>query len=231
MARVHGSKTRVWVDGFKLTADTTNLDVNASIDVAEVTVFGDDRKSYIVGQEDIKASYQGLFDPAAGTVAADELNALIGGTCIFTAVYGTTDGRPGWGGTANPLSAYAVQSPLAGAVTISAEFQGPLHPMVALVAEGANSGNGANNDLGSAGSNNGIIGVLQCEGVTSGGTIKIEHSTTGAFAGEESDLINFGSIPVSTRTAVYVEASGTVRRYLRAVHDAAATTVVMFRRL
>ncbi|KKN51415.1 hypothetical protein LCGC14_0623120 [marine sediment metagenome] len=226
MVRVHGRKTRVWVDGFNLTGDTTNLAVAANGNPVGVETFGEDRKHQILGQQEVVATQQGLFDDDASVSAAAVLAAREGSDVIFSALYGTAEFDYGWGGTASPLRSHAVTSPLAGAVTVSAEYGGPLHPMRNLVPEGLNSGDGNKLD-GVVGSNAGAIGVLQCEGVTQSGTVKIQHSVTGTSAW--GDLVDFGD--VTDRVALFGSASGTVRRFTRATHAGSATSLVQFRRL
>jgi surface antigen len=192
----------------------------------DVSAFGDDRKSYIKGQHDMVAAHRGLFDSAGGTQAHQVLSDRIGSEVVFGCNYGTAGSAYGWAGTVTPQSAYAVQAPLAGAVTFSAEYKGPMHPVILLSNEGLISGDGNAFD-GGAGSNAGAGAVLQVEGVTQAGTVKVQAGTDSVFT-TPVDLIDFGNI--TGRTAVWLEASGTVRQFVRYSMAGSATAYIGFRR-
>ena len=226
MARRHGSRSRVWLDGFNLSGDATGIDVSLNVDMAPAHAFDETQKHFILGTEDARASLSALFDSDSGTAAHAVIRARENTNAIFAAVYGTPEFSFGWGGTAAPVLSQAVNSQLTGAVSLSAEFQGPLHPGQTLVPEQLNSGAGNNLDNG-AGSNGGAVAILQCEGVTQTGIIKVEHSVNGSTGW--SDLIDFGS--TSGRSAAIGAASGTVRQFVRANHAGSATSIIVFRRL
>ena len=212
MTRVHGRRTRVWVDGYNLSGDSTNLDVSSDEDPAEVTTFGDERKHYIPGQNDVSVSHDGLFDDGESVSFTKIVRDRIGSPAVvFAGNYGTVLGVFGWAGTASPLKAKSVASPLAGAVSCSAEYAGPMYPVTMACDEDAVIGTAAVIDTGVQ-SNVGLVACLQVTGMDVNGTVRLEHATTSG--GAYSTLVDFGVI--SSRTAVLKSSAiGTVRQFLR----------------
>lgn len=227
MVRKHGIHTRVWVDGYNLTAESNSLEVQSADDAVDVSTFSESRKHYILGQHDVTVRQQGLFSD--GTTAADAHDLLrqrIGSNVLVAANYGTVGSAWGWGGTAAPMSAYGVASPLAGAVSISAEYKGPMEPMQMLSIEGQIAGTGNAFSGTSGGSNNGAAGIVMLSAVTQAGTAAITHAT--AVGGTYNTLISFGNM--AGRTAVFLEAAGSVRQFVRYEFPGSATGFISFRR-
>ena len=130
MTRAHGGReSEVHIDDSGATLQdispyVTNVDAPTNIDQAEVTGFGQARKSYLPGQIDTPIGISGNFDDAAAPGAHAVLAGLVGGTVARTFQYypkGSASGSPQLKGEVF-LSAYQVTSPLSGQVTFSASL-------------------------------------------------------------------------------------------------------------
>lgn len=117
--RAHGRETVVQIDNSAGAAQTISGDVDSvnaptDVDSAEVTGFGDNRKSFIIGQINTPITMSGPF----GTAAHSILSGLVGGTVGYTFVYqpkGTATGLPKLSGEVL-LSSYQLTSPIGGRV-------------------------------------------------------------------------------------------------------------------
>lgn len=214
MARMHGRHTRVYVDGYDLSGDSNSFEPGYAADTAEVSAFGDTKKSYVVGLADPAIRWQGVFNDEASRI--HEVGAArIGNEVMFNATWGTAVGQYGAGGTAN-LSEYSVSAPISGAVTVSAalsgggdagvfEFLNTVLGKQSVPADPSGWNSGVQ-------SNSGLGGHLQFFSGT--GTVILQSST--AAAGPTwTDQANFGL--QTAPYAAYKPSSGTVHQYLRAI--------------
>ena len=128
MARSHGREGVVVLDDSAgvartISADVDNVDAPSNVDTAEVSGFGDARKSYIIGQIDTPIAISGKFETGSNLSHA-VLASLIGGTAGYTFTFqpkGTASGLPKLTGEVL-LGNYQINAPLGGAVTWSAQL-------------------------------------------------------------------------------------------------------------
>ena len=109
-----------------------NVSFPKSIDTGEVTAFGANSKSYIVGLQDATLSIEGSYDATVDTQITALIDALSAGTKSGTVptetaswVYGpegSATGRIKYSGEAI-LSSYEVSAPVGDVVTFKAQLQ------------------------------------------------------------------------------------------------------------
>jgi hypothetical protein len=214
MAAVHGSDTSVLFDEFDLSSFLSQAGAVKSVQVVDITTFGNDDKLYLAGQGEGSVSLQGIWDGDAG--AADEiLDAAVGSDAVVTVGLGTA-------ALASPCimlqaldAGYQIRSTTTDAVriTVNATANGGirvagriLHPLGAEtgVEDGASVDNGASSAFGGVGH----LHVTAFSGTSA--TVRIQDSPDDSIW---SDLISFTSVAgvVSERLTV----TGTVDQYLR----------------
>lgn len=128
MARAHGKEAVVVLDNSggspqTISGDVDNVDAPYNYDEAEVSGFGDEKKSYILGQADTPISMGGKFETAANRSHA-VLSGLLGGTAGYTFLFqpkGTATGLPKLSGEVL-LQSYQIVAGLGGAVTWTAKL-------------------------------------------------------------------------------------------------------------
>lgn len=222
MAAVTGRNAKILADQYDLSSFLQSSDVEASVALLPVTVYGDTANKTIPGLKDGTVSLQGFWDGAA--LASDViLSAALGsaGGEIFTI------GAEGLaiGSRLRQLLArqsnYRISQPHDGVVAIVASLQADggidagisLH---ALTAETA-TGSGASVDNAALSSNGGVA-HLHVTAVTAVGgdtlDVKVQHSVDNSVW---ADLVTFTQITTATtKERVVVAAGTTVNRYLRA---------------
>lgn len=220
MAFGHGSKQKIVWNGFDLSPFSRGLDIDASVDSPETTVFGLASKTYLTGQKDAKVSLDGIMDGAA-TGNDPRLFADLAATAVAGLV-ATSFPQ----GDANPNAGYAflaydvgikVSTPVADVASLTAQFQvtGGPERVLALHALINETGlvNSASIDN-AASSANGGVGYLQADGGGAAGTTvcKIQHSTDNSSF---PDLITFATVTNNTRSAERQAIGGTINRYTR----------------
>lgn len=226
MAFSHGASASVFSNGYDLTAYFNSFEGTGQNEPAETTTFGNTAKTYIPGVSDGNMKAEGLFDATAGA-SGDKLNQAIANRAVTTVCYwpeGDTLGNRGVG-LAGHESAYDIKSDVSDANKVSAEFQSSVgregitsHRAVAS-STAAGTATVIDHTTGSTGH---AVGYLQVTGATSGTvTVKLQDSADNS---SYTDLITFTAITSSNAPfAERLEASGTVRRYTRAVWSGAGT--------
>ena len=212
MPRRHGRETLVFVDGYDVSGDSTNAVVDMVADAPEVSGFGA-RKFYTIGQVAGRIAHSGWFNKTSPDGLHTLMAAKVGTTAHVAVAWGTAVGDYGYAGSAPIVANYVPTTPLAGAVATQGEYQQSgkfdftqtLWPKSNLTTTGS-----AKDDL--EGTNNGIRGYLHIGSVL-GGTpvVTVEHSTTGTSAW--ATLLTYTGATAPQAQAV--EATGTVRQYLR----------------
>lgn len=235
---VHGKTTTVLLDEFDLSAYFNSADISHSIETAETTGFGASSKAYITGLRDGTLSLSGMWSADSGG-SDPELAALLGAatTPIVTVGYGGA----GIGNRATLTKAhetsYAISSPVADIVTVTADFNASTDATANLtlsIAQGVQLTAGSSIAFGSLGnlasvdsgasSANGGVGNLHVTANTIGGgttTIKIQDSTNNS---SWADLITFSSVAAATVTSQQSVVTGTVDRYLRVTASTAGSS-------
>lgn len=224
----HGKDTKVLIGTLDASPYFTGYDSDGSVESAETTTFGAQRKTRMAGQGDGSASLQGLWD---GSVSAidERLSAALGIDTILTA--GRT-GLDAIGARAELLKAltanYQRTSPVGGVCTISASLEGNggldngvcLHPLGAETA----TGNSASHDHGAATSNGGVahLHVTAKAGTAPTLAVKVQHSADDAVW---VDLATFATLNDALGVErVEVAAGTTVNRHTRATRTIGGTT-------
>lgn len=203
-----------------MSSPTDMIEVSTLADTSHVFIPGQTTSTFqIAGPLDVDPTANGQAD-AVADIKANSTTA----TPITYFPLGTTDGG-GW-----LLEAWATEltteSPLAGSTdwSLSAQTSGATDMAGVLLSSAAVTvdTNGASVDNGAATTNGGVahLHVTGFTGLTSDAII-IQHSSTGAFSGEQTTLVTFTT--ATGQTSQRVEVSGTVNRYLRVVDDVTGT--------
>jgi len=99
MAFVHGSKAKIYLNGYNMSPYLRNVQAPFTIDTAETSTFGNLFKTYVPGLKDGSISCDGIYDGA--TDAVDQVfTAALDSTAedIFTlCIQGDVFGGPGFG--------------------------------------------------------------------------------------------------------------------------------------
>lgn len=230
MVAVHGSKARLFLSGWDVSPNMTGASAPASVDVADVTGWGSTAKKYIPGAM-IDGTLQGegwweAFGSGVPGSIDELLNTALGGSHVASYL----PGGDGFGNRARIMggieTSFEVDTPDDDKVGFSFELQASvgyapaakvLHTNLGTLNITA-GGNGTSlDDLGAAGTTTrGLGAALQ---VTNKGgaagtlTVKVQHSPDNSVW---TDLITFGGKTVKN-VAEYLEVTGTVQRYLRAL--------------
>lgn len=232
MGKIHGKDTVVHVDGYDLTGESSSLEPSFSVDMAEVSSFGQRKKNYISGLTESVCRHQAFFtDDADGARAI--LEARRGSEVDFMAAFGTAIGAYGYAGSAEVVNEYGVSSGIAGAITIGAAYQfgdPGADPIRMARQKGEGSGTKSASVLSETPSNAGVRAYCQIFAVASGTpVVALQHGTAIADAAY-GNLVAFTA--ATARFAEGGEAAGTVKRYIRTkVTGGTCTYAVAFRRL
>ena len=216
----HGSKAKVYANGYDLTPYLTSFSASGSADTAEVTVLGNGSKAYLAGLKDATFSGEGFY--MAGTGEVDPvLRAALGADNVVWAYLPQGDAVNGAGyAFASVETSYEVSSPVDGVTDISVEAQSNvgLEPILVLHEWKAETAAGQGTAVvASAATSNGGVGYLMLAAATSV-VVKVEHSTDGTTF---STLLTFTT--ATGPTAERKEVTGTVNRYVRVTWDKACT--------
>jgi len=207
-----------WVDGYHLTADSTNVEAGATCDEIEAGSYNNQVKQYVAGRSEGLISFSGFFNPDTGGSHA----ALQ--TMDTAKVAGV-----GWGNNAAPTVGdiaaampvnqfgYKVNSELDGVIVAEAELKSvgtalEWGTLLANSADLAATDTLDSHDNGAASANGGAA-YLFITGVTASDSIevKIEDSPDDSTW---SDLDTF-TLDGSAVEAERITISGTINRYTR----------------
>jgi hypothetical protein len=124
--KVHGRNGYVLVNDINLSGDSNNVVLNFPVDTVETTAFGDTAKSRLEGVGDWNMDLDAFFTD--GTTSSDIPIALFsllraGAKEIHVAPQGSASGNHVYKGSAI-LTTHSVTTPVGGAVTVSAHFEG-----------------------------------------------------------------------------------------------------------
>lgn len=238
MAFRHGKDTGVAVESANLTSYFASADSNHDVETADSTTFGNNSRTYVVGQRDGTISLSGMFDGDANAVD-EELQALLGvedGAHVLIQRGGAAADGPGLSVTFGLCEAtsYSVDSPVDDIVSITfdAQADGGLFTGVALQdpdggALGDSFTAGASTDVASvdnsASTANGYVAQLHVVANSLDGDliVTIEDSANDStFA----TLDTFTTVGAGTTTAEQITGTGTVERYVRINIDTLAAT-------
>ncbi|MBT9177502.1 MAG: hypothetical protein DDT20_01836 [Firmicutes bacterium] len=227
MSFVHGSVTRVYVNGFDLSAFLKNVSSSYEVVAHDSTTFTAAAKTYMPGLEDATLSAEGLFSGTAGATDAVFHAALRGRSPVIWnwLPYGIGDGFVGYGLSTLETS-YDIESPADDLVSVSTEVQSTmglervqsLAPLEARLA----TGNGISRDNAAATVTGGVgyLQVTAASGAAPSLTARIQHSVD---AVTWVDLITFAAV-TSSNIAQRLTVAGTVHRHVRAQWTIAGTS-------
>lgn len=214
MAFVHGKDTKVYVNGYDLTAFFKSSSVEGTAEAAETSTFGVTAKTFIAGLKDATLSLEGLFDGVANAI--DEvLQAALGvASSIWTVLLeGDVIGKRGYGFDAIETN-YSVESPVDDVVGVAAEAQSKVglesvlvsHPLAAETVLGSS----ASIDNAAA-STNGGVGYLQVSAFSGWDSVDIvveDSADDSVFA----TVLTFANV-TAARAKERIAITGTVRQY------------------
>ena len=229
----HGRGTVIFADEYELTRVTRSADAEASVEVADTSVYADDDKTYLPGLVDASVTYGGLFDGnlTTGSGVPVGMQAVIEDALGSTAVVQNTYGPEG--------SAVGRHARLFEGIPDSLKFSAPLtdvvsweasqamgSPMAAgvMLVDAATALTGPSThtsvNTGTTSTSGGAIHAHVLEWTSTGTwTWRVQHSSAGvAWA----DLSTARSLTAATRYQ-RVEVTGTVKAYLKAVISAVST--------
>lgn len=230
-----GRLTKVYVNGWDLTAAFHNAKAAQEQGTYDTTTFGFSSRNFINGLANGTMDLDGFFE--AGTGAVDDvLEAAMTATSDGVALVfpqGDAIGARGRG-CAAIATKYAVTDPVDGVVAVAASIHadGGLDGVRSLHALGAETTTGASASVDNgASSANGGVGYIEATAFSGTSvTVKIQHSVDDITY---ADLITFTAV-AAANAKERKTVTGTVNRYLRANHAsgtfASVTDVVAFAR-
>lgn len=227
MAKRHGRSTVVYLDGWDITADSNNLEPSVDESPTPTPVFQDISTSYLLGQESVGLVTNHWFNDAADR-AHDLMRQRHGSDVVLGAAHGTHQGAYGYAGTAR-LSVNQPQSPIGAAVGVTANWQGDGDIDIVRVLQGKATITAESGELEDAAeTTQGLHAYLQVFEVLGGTpTFHVLHGT--ASGGSFGTLLSFTG--ATARTTERVDASGTVRQYLKlGISNGSAIAWVAYRR-
>lgn len=125
MARVSGRDGEVYFDSQDLSGESNNFELRVEQDTHEVTAFSDSAKTFVEGDYTWTVDFAAFYSGGANTSEAKLHAALSAGTKAMTlGPEGTaTVGDVFYNGDVF-VSSFAIRTPVDGAITVSAQFQG-----------------------------------------------------------------------------------------------------------
>lgn len=214
----HGSKARVYANGYDLTDYLNSFDASGSADAVETTTFGKTSKTYIAGLKDATFSGAGYFDGSEDAVH-DVLKDALG---VDNVVWVWLPQGDGFGndafGFAAVQTSYEVSSPVDGVTSVSADAQSnvglePVETLHALGSEAA-GGQGSSLDNSAASTGGGAAYLIVTAVPGAAATVVVEHSSDNT---NWETLVTFSA--ASGRSGQRVAVSGTIDRYVRVTWD------------
>jgi hypothetical protein len=224
---VSGQNAKLYVAQFDVTADFRDLEWERSVEPIDVTTFGALSYARIPGLKDGTLSASGYWSGDVDEVD-ERLAAVYAVTGKLVSAYmnGDNVGSPGVL-TGSIASSYSIGAQVGGAVAVGLEFTAgssvPVLSAVSLHAMGPETGtaNIASVDNAAA-STNGYTANLHVSAIAGAApsvVVKIQHSTDNSTW---VDLVSFTA--ATAKTSEQKTGTGTVNRYVRAVHTFGGTT-------
>lgn len=228
---IHGKGTRLVLNQYALSSFLTNVDMPREVDTPEVTTFGNDDRTFIVGLRGSNMSLSGLWS-GTSALAIDALSTLLGKSTALDVTYapqGFTVGNITYSVQSFKTN-FTATSPVDGVSGVSIDLQGheavsrgvSLHNLTARTSSGV----GTVYNL-TANTSAGGIAYLHATAVTLTATgqmpIAVQDSATSS-AGSWSDLIAFDAITSSAGVHQRKTVAGNVDQYVRTEWNRETTT-------
>jgi hypothetical protein len=222
-----GRFTKLWLDGYALTSNATELEASTVYDEIEAGSFGSAAKGYLSGRAESTFGFTGFFDPA--TAGTHDALQNVGVDKVGGFVFGN-NATPTIGDIAGAMpvhqSQYTVTTALDSVIAAEAVNKCIGTPiewgnLLADVEGVTSTGNTSSYDAG-AGSSNGGSGYLFLTGVSASDTITvtIQDSADDAIW---NDLITF-TLDGSQVDGERITVAGNVGRYLRVEYTISGTS-------
>lgn len=236
MAFIHGSKARVYVNGYELSPYFRSAAISRSADMAESSAFLTSAKQYVPGMNDATASFEGMYDGSAAAID-ERLSAIL--AVSTKQIVQVNLGTEAVGSVAHGMladeSTVDVTADTGDVATIDSEFQSSsgaermlIHKPQTVITT-ANDGPEASIDN-LASSPDGGVGYLHVLAASGSPTldVRLQHSVDDSVW---ADLITF--TPATAIGAERIVVAGTVNRYTRsldAIDTGSATYIMAFGR-
>lgn len=222
--KLHGKKARVYLNGFDVSNYFTSAEAPQTGDTAETSGFGDEDKTYVVGQKSGTIRLSGFFDndAAAGTEKrfVDVIQAAT--NPIVTVVSESLAERRGWAAAAIETS-LAKSAAIGAVAAMNAEFISDsgvfnVRTVFARGTLGASTAPGGtlSSYNGGTATTKGIVGVLHVFGSVSGTPVYTIQDSADGSSGWATVVTFAGVASAQAPQAQIVEVTGTVRAFLRA---------------
>ncbi len=221
MPKLAGDHVQILVDGYELTGDSNRIHIYDNRDLFDATAFGDEVHKFLPGQRMIAVQHTGFMNsdsarshPVLNGVDVDGLfSVYVGQNATPSAgdpVFSLLTQQARYGN----LSQFNQLIPFQAVFANRGEFGGwgmALTPPTSF----SRSASGNAIDNGTASRQGGLVGLHVLTAVAADTyDIRIEGSTSGAFAGEESTLTTFALDGLALGSE-QVQISGTIPRYIR----------------
>ncbi len=222
----HGVGTRILANQYNFGGILQDSGADASVELSETTVYGQNDKTFMAGQLDHKVTYKGLYDGAYSTAALprsrvqEVIQAALGSTSAVVNTYGPegdTIGRRAKLFAGLP-DTYKTSSPVTDVVKIEASqvMQSDLSNGEWLVAfsAAATASTYATVDHGKLSTGGGAVHAHVVSYTSTGvWTWRVQHSSNGSAFTNLTTARNLNAATLYTR----VTTTGTVKRYVKAV--------------
>lgn len=230
-----GYHSRIWFDGLASHGYLEDIEVDGNVHAIDVTTFVNDAKSYIPGLADCKVKMKGFVDADTVDPASTfEAWYFARKRTVYPVTY-FPDGGDTVGDLAVMLyglmTSYTVDVVVKDAVSFKAEFQssrGMLQGKVLVpnVTETASNTGTTSHDNAVETTNGGcaILNVSAVSGTTPSITVKLQHSDDDGDTDAWADVTGGAFPAVDEVDGEFIEFSGTLKRYVRAVTTVTGTS-------
>jgi len=220
MSFTHGSKAKIYGNGYNLSYYLRSVQAPSTIDTAETSTFGNLHKTYIQGLRDGSFSADGIYDGSAGAVGEIFNNALSStSNDIFTlCVQGDTLASPAYGFESTTTNVQittgvgdVAQITLQGQNNMGSERGWIIHPLTQEVADG----NGTGVDMTAVSTTTGWSAYLQItQAAATLTSVTLEDSADNA-AWVPLTGGSFTTLTAVSSQRIVSAVGATVRRYVR----------------
>lgn len=223
MAKRHGRRLRLWVEGYRISPDVSRVEESYTTDMAQITVVEDDDHQYVPGIRGGEMRITGWFDDTDGHVddVLSEVSALGDDGNDVLIVRHNAQGAAGYAGVGGLSRDYGIQGPHTGpvAVTASLLFTGVARRVLVASAYQTVTAAGtvaASLDLGAGSAPNGGQVYIQCDSISGTVTVEVFHGGSDLAETNSFGSVTFteGTGPLGTALALVTTAVG---RYITSV--------------
>jgi len=235
MTLMHGRNAAIYINGVDLSGELNAINPMSEQDMHDITVFGHLGNSVYPGLAKDTATIEGLYTDTERAVFEGMIQISTGyGMMVFYDKTAATTGRPAHACNEVMLKSNSIKSVVTDVNRVSVSLSTinrPFEHCVMLtsgIATATATTNGTIINLAGSSATTGGAGYAQITHVGSTGpmTLLIEHSSTGAFAGEETTLVTFAA--ASSSEAQRVAFTSQAFQYLRYTVSAITATTASY---